>query len=511
MVIFWRGLLACLIALCLTVTASAVTKVQVDTDSPQDVINKSVNGIVNVERFGASAAGAAGPNTTAIQSAADSLGSAGGTVFFPSMYDTNAPLVFKNRVILAGRGMEVSGINNTNASGAKAVHFTDSTTSNKELRYAGIRDLHIKGNSSSGAGVVVDNPYHFTLERTLIDLHGGIGVDFQKGVASSTYGQNIWIDQSWIEKNRGGGVRIIPTGASSGPNIAHILNSSINQNAFYGVYAKRQSVLTIRGSELGAYYYGALIGGHQAVPIVLNGGISILIENNSFENNGGNGASSYNYNIRPGYNGDTQANDTGENVQSLSVIDNDFTGSNTDNNGRLIVVRLANVEGFRFERNAVAKAGSDDMYGVEFVSAQLPDYVGIAFVLNQWSSTMTGRTLGSWKGSYLSMDVERDGVSGSNPYVYGFQSAASSNIGYNARLAGEANDRFQVRGDGSIWQGSGSTAPIQAWSPPSIFSALGTPANGIMKYCSDCTIANPCAGSGTGALAKRLNGVWVCN
>lgn len=43
------------------------------------------------------------------------------------------------------------------------------------------------------------------------------------------------------------------------------------------------------------------------------------------------------------------------------------------------------------------------------------------------------------------------------------------------------------------------------------FASLGTPANGTFKYCNDCTIANPCAGSGTGALAKRLAGVWVCN
>lgn len=35
--------------------------------------------------------------------------------------------------------------------------------------------------------------------------------------------------------------------------------------------------------------------------------------------------------------------------------------------------------------------------------------------------------------------------------------------------------------------------------------------NGDIGYCSDCTIANPCAGSGSGALAKRLNGVNVCN
>lgn len=43
------------------------------------------------------------------------------------------------------------------------------------------------------------------------------------------------------------------------------------------------------------------------------------------------------------------------------------------------------------------------------------------------------------------------------------------------------------------------------------FASIGTPANGTFLYCNDCTIANPCAGGGTGALAKRLNGVWVCN
>lgn len=43
------------------------------------------------------------------------------------------------------------------------------------------------------------------------------------------------------------------------------------------------------------------------------------------------------------------------------------------------------------------------------------------------------------------------------------------------------------------------------------FSALGTPSNGNIVYCSDCTIANPCASGGTGAIAKRLNGAWICN
>lgn len=43
------------------------------------------------------------------------------------------------------------------------------------------------------------------------------------------------------------------------------------------------------------------------------------------------------------------------------------------------------------------------------------------------------------------------------------------------------------------------------------FANLGTPSNGSFCFCSDCTKATPCAGSGDGALAKRLNGAWDCD
>ena len=44
------------------------------------------------------------------------------------------------------------------------------------------------------------------------------------------------------------------------------------------------------------------------------------------------------------------------------------------------------------------------------------------------------------------------------------------------------------------------------------FASLGTPTNGTFDYCSDCTTSTgtTCAGSGTGALAVRLNGAWQC-
>lgn len=42
------------------------------------------------------------------------------------------------------------------------------------------------------------------------------------------------------------------------------------------------------------------------------------------------------------------------------------------------------------------------------------------------------------------------------------------------------------------------------------FAGLGTPANGALYYCSDCTNTNPCAGSGSGAMASREGGAWNC-
>jgi hypothetical protein len=67
----------------------------------------------------------------------------------------------------------------------------------------------------------------------------------------------------------------------------------------------------------------------------------------------------------------------------------------------------------------------------------------------------------------------------------------------------------------AITTGSGGTAGALALTTinytATLFASLGTPANGTFLYCSDCTVASTCAGSGTGALAKRLNGAWVCN
>jgi hypothetical protein len=43
------------------------------------------------------------------------------------------------------------------------------------------------------------------------------------------------------------------------------------------------------------------------------------------------------------------------------------------------------------------------------------------------------------------------------------------------------------------------------------FSSLGNVVDGAMILCADCKNTDPCSGGGTGALAKGINGVWVCH
>ena len=58
---------------------------------------------------------------------------------------------------------------------------------------------------------------------------------------------------------------------------------------------------------------------------------------------------------------------------------------------------------------------------------------------------------------------------------------------------------------------SGNVSAVTFSGVAVTFASLGANANGDMAYCSDCTFANPCAGAGTGAFAKRLNGAWRCD
>lgn len=118
------------------------------------------------------------------------------------------------------------------------------------------------------------------------------------------------------------------------------------------------------------------------------------------------------------------------------------------------------------------------------------------------------------KGFY-SQGTNTIGVSSAGSLAFIFNTTSTLDLlNDSARIRfGSAQDTIFMReAAGSlVLSGASGTGAGALRLITTLFAALGTPTNGTLRFCSDCTIANPCAGSGTGALAKRLNGVWVCN
>lgn len=87
--------------------------------------------------------------------------------------------------------------------------------------------------------------------------------------------------------------------------------------------------------------------------------------------------------------------------------------------------------------------------------------------------------------------------------------AVTSGVGFdfNTDAVLKIRNRTLTAGTGTVDYGNKISST--GFTFANIATVLTT--NGDMAYCSDCTIANPCAGAGNGALAKRLNGVNVCN
>lgn len=128
-------------------------------------------------------------------------------------------------------------------------------------------------------------------------------------------------------------------------------------------------------------------------------------------------------------------------------------------------------------------------------------YRGIYSSYTLMAITMEATTLLGWQG-----DANTIVATGKNLVFAGNATSPLSNpdVGFTRPSAGIVRVTNASTGYGQLEAGTFSLNAVA-------FASLGTPSNGTLVYCSDCTIANPCAGSGTGALAKRLNGVWVCN
>jgi hypothetical protein len=80
-----------------------------------------------------------------------------------------------------------------------------------------------------------------------------------------------------------------------------------------------------------------------------------------------------------------------------------------------------------------------------------------------------------------------------------------------AALFFQTTHEFPAKDTNNVFTGTNQFT-LGTQNGPVTFATLPTPPiNGTVAYCSDCTQTNPCAGSGTGAMAQRINGAWNCS
>lgn len=95
-----------------------------------------------------------------------------------------------------------------------------------------------------------------------------------------------------------------------------------------------------------------------------------------------------------------------------------------------------------------------------------------------------------------------------NNFFYGNYTSGGWTAGL--RLADNDAENSVVEPNSFDSISDGSTTTTYYFTGQYAFASLGSFRNGSMVYCSDCTPSSPCTGSGTGAFAERLNGVWNC-
>jgi hypothetical protein len=86
-------------------------------------------------------------------------------------------------------------------------------------------------------------------------------------------------------------------------------------------------------------------------------------------------------------------------------------------------------------------------------------------------------------------------------------------LGFEFTIGGEAGTGSlvfnAVRGGAGIFAVDSVNKAVTLFSTTN--AGLGNAPNGSLVYCADCMVTNPCSSGGSGAIAKRLGGIWVCN
>lgn len=216
-------------------------------------------------------------------------------------------------------------------------------------------------------------------------------------------------------------------------------------------------------------------------------------------------------------NGPTQAN------SGCLVINDQSPASDVDADGHMIIgmsclgnftntIRAGQTTGSYITMgglpNGIATLGGTPLYSLQNIVPGPSSATADLAIGGKLSAC--GATPNCTAGGSLTGDVTAQRTATSGAYFLGSDggSVIYRNVnGVNISTPGSQAINFQTSGtNGAVLLGA-----LSLQVNATAFASLGAPGNGTFEYCNDCTIANPCAGGGTGALAKRLNGVWVCN
>ena len=213
---------------------------------------------------------------------------------------------------------------------------------------------------------------------------------------------------------------------------------------------------------------------------------------------------------------------------NFTVLDSLLPGALTAGNGKLLIgngtgFSLANIAGTANQLTVTNSAGlitlstpqnTDVAATAQFGSLGLGVAGGAAGTLKMTAKLLTynnaaptdgqlligGTSAGNFTAATLTGTTNQITVTNGNNTV---------TLATPQNIHSAATPQFAGLGVGGAANGQTGNVALTAF----VFANIGTffTANGQVGYCSDCTIANPCAGSGNGAIAKRLNGANVCN
>jgi hypothetical protein len=336
---------------------------------------------------------------------------------------------------------------------------------------------------AAGCQVVVPPGYTETLTSNLVLNKPNCGFIFQ-GPATITMGTNQ--------------VLIGTTSGLAGPFIVgYSPQGAIQQTA--GVYAATGGVQFIYTGSATAF----VAGGASATPV--NG---LRLENFAIDLRGA-GSAAIGINLLNVNGGGT--------IYSICIIGAGGSvsqvGLQTDNGGNFTGdITVRDLQVFQTKTGVLLNGSTEEVTFIgAIISTLATNGIGLDFEGDAENSANTfyggvsnpGTGTGVKFGGSSTANIVEMSIQGSPNTSVSFGASATQNF---VRCLGTQAPIISDSSNGSNTFVLGGTT-----APTSTFANLGTPTNGVFRYCPDCTIANPCAGGGTGALAKRLNGVWVCN